>query len=358
MLRALLDVGTIRALRLELLESSELVASSYGLTGRRSHCGIAGLRVAGTLPLLATNFGGPVDVLAATPEDRRPSGVIRPRVWGATLPDNSTSVIREGVEVVSPELALQQLAVRADAVRTALLLSELLGTFSVYQAPGPLAKVLQELADHNQLPAYRGWRAARNNGGKLTGLWSRPPLLSLDRLQNHLALASSRGKRALTEAARRARVGAASPFEAQAGMLLAESVRHGGEGYLGLEHNRRVTLSADAKRLCGLSSCYCDLFWEREGGDVDVECQSSSHHFGSRSSVSDADRSTALQMMGIEVIQLTYAQMENAQRFEAFSRLLAEKLGVERQERTQREKRAQEDLRASVLVDWESLPDV
>ena len=63
-------------------------------------------------------------------------------------------------------------------------------------------------------------------------------------------------------------------------------------------------------------------------------------------------------MMGIEVIQLTYAQMENAQRFEAFSRLLAEKLGVERQERTQREKRAQEDLRASVLVDWESLPDV
>ena len=141
-------------------------------------------------------------------------------------------------------------------------------------------------------------------------------------------------------------------------MLFATAPHCGGEGYASLEHNRRVALSAAAHRACGQWSCYCDLFWGGADGGVDVECQSSSHHFGARSSANDADRATALQMMGVEVIQLTYAQLANAQRFDAFSRFLAEKVGVAYHEKTARERRAQRALRAEVLVDWGSLPNV
>ena len=63
-------------------------------------------------------------------------------------------------------------------------------------------------------------------------------------------------------------------------------------------------------------------------------------------------------MMGIEVIQLTYAQMADASRFEVFSRFLAEKIGAEYREKSERERRAQRELRAKVLVSWESLPNV
>lgn len=141
-------------------------------------------------------------------------------------------------------------------------------------------------------------------------------------------------------------------------MLFASAPRRGGEGYASLEHNRRVALSAAARRACGQWSCYCDLFWGGADGGVDVECQSSSHHFGARSSAGDADRATALQMMGVEVIQLTYAQLANARRFETFSRFLAEKIGVTYHEKTARERMEQHRLRAEVLVDWEGLPDV
>ena len=116
--------------------------------------------------------------------------------------------------------------------------------------------------------------------------------------------------------------------------------------------------SAAARRVCGQWSCYCDLFWGGADGGVDVECQSSSHHFGTRSSASDANRATALQIMGVEVIQLTYAQLANARRFEIFSRFLAEKIGVTYHEKTAREQHVQRTLRAEVLADWESLPNV
>lgn len=62
--------------------------------------------------------------------------------------------------------------------------------------------------------------------------------------------------------------------------------------------------------------------------------------------------------MGVEIIQLTYAQLANARRFEIFSRFLAEKIGITYHEKTEREQHVQRTLRAEVLVDWESLPNV
>ena len=354
----LLSAADLARLRANLRAASPLFDRAYGPGGSRAHYGPAGQRLGGSTALLSTEFGGPVDVLSTLPRDRRPSAIIRPRVWSEALPAGAVCHVDEGVAVFSPVLAVQQLAVRTNPVRVALLLSELMGTFSVYQPPEPLAAALQGLADADRLPAYCGWRAARDNDGRLTGLWSRPPLLEAAALRAHLSHAPSRGRSCLAKASLLARVGAASPFEVQAGMLLAEVPAHGGEGYGELMHNRRVQLSADARQVCRQGACYCDLFWECGERGVDVECQSASHHFGVKSSARDADRATALQMMGIEVIQLTYAQMADASRFEVFSRFLAEKIGAEYREKSEREGRAQRELRAKVLVSWESLPNV
>ena len=361
-LRNLVDRRRIRKLRLDLLEASPRAAAVFGAGRRWFHFGDAGEELAASFSLLATDLRGPIDVLCDDGGARRPSSILRPRVWSGASPDALVR-IDDNLLVTSPALTVQQLATRSTLLRAALLLTELFGSFSVYHAPEPLAELLQELADKGRLVPYCGWRAAIDNNGRLTGLWSRPPLLTHDLLRAHLnSSASKRGRRRLREASDIALSGSASPLEAQAGLLLGAKPRHGGEGYDGMVPNRCIILSREARKLARQTRCYCDLFWERHADDdkrgIDVECQSSSHHFGSRSAPSDADRATALQQMGIEVIQLTYAQLADEARLEAFSRLLAKKLGTPYHAKSDKERQAQRELRAEALRDWEGLPYV
>lgn len=143
-------------------------------------------------------------------------------------------------------------------------------------------------------------------------------------------------------------------------MLLGLSRCRGGEGYGGFEHNRRIALTADAALLARRRVCYCDVYWDGPLPDgvagLDLECQSASHHFGAKSSVSDADRATALQAMGIEVAQVTFAQIADPVTFEVFSEHLARRLGISRPEKTEAQLRAQADLRRELLASWEDLP--
>lgn len=94
---------------------------------------------------------------------------------------------------------------------------------------------------------------------------------------------------------------------------------------------------ADAALLARRRVCYCDVYWDGPLPDgvagLDLECQSASHHFGAKSSVSDADRATALQAMGIEVAQVTFPQIADPVTFEVFSEYLARRLGISRPEK-------------------------
>ena len=359
LLRHLVAPERLRALRANLAECSSVAPTAHGasrLTG-------AGKALSNAAELLATNFGGPVDVLAPNREARRPSETVRPRMWSDGVSPSDIEPVAANVWAARPELALRQVAVRATPVRTALLLAELIGSFSVYIAPAPMAEFLQELADGPGIPPYLRWRPSIDSNGKLTGLWQRPPLATPDLVARHLDEArTQRGAGTVRDALELARPGASSPFEVQAGMLLAPPSRHGGSALDGARHNERVVLSADAARIAQQSVCYCDLFWPRHADPrmrgVDVECQSAAHHFGTSSSAHDADRATALQMMGIEVIQLTYAQLADSAKFKLFSAFLAGKLGEEPHEPTKRELVARERLRQEVLVDWGTLPFV
>lgn len=215
--------------------------------------------------------------------------------------------------------------------------------------------------DDGLLPRYGGWRAALDNDGQLTGLWAHAPLVTPAALAHQSESSGEpRGRARLAEAAPLVCPGAASPFEVQTGMLFGMSRRRGGEGYEGLVHNQRVALSSDAARLARRGTCYCDVYWDGPlpsgARGLDLECQSVSHHFASKSSASDADRATALQMMGYEVAQATYAQVADPAIFESLSRHLAERLGVPYREKTDAQLRAQDELRRELFVDWASLP--
>lgn len=153
-----------------------------------------------------------------------------------------------------------QLASRASIVRTVLLATELCGSFSVYEAPACVREVLQTLVNEKRLPKLDGWSPCLDSEGQITNLWTRRPLVSRDGLLKVAEEASCRNGRArLKEAADLMVPGAASPFEAQTGVILGFSRQRGGEGHTGFSHNRRIALSREARALARRASCYCDF---------------------------------------------------------------------------------------------------
>lgn len=99
--------------------------------------------------------------------------------------------------------------------------------------------------------------------------------------------------------------------------------------------------------------CSCDLYWP---DGLDIECQSAQHHDNEGSFLSDADRSAALELMGVKVLPLTYAQLKDEDRFAAFSAAVAHARGIKVAPKTGAQAKAAENLRAEVMVDWATLP--
>lgn len=134
LLRHIMDADGLGRLRSELRTASSPFDRASGSDRRRAaRLGGAGLGIVESSVLLATGFSGPVDVLVRDAGDRRPSGIVRPRVWSGELPAGSLGHIGGGVDVVSPVLSVQQMAARTTPGRVALMLSELMGSFSVYE---------------------------------------------------------------------------------------------------------------------------------------------------------------------------------------------------------------------------------
>lgn len=147
--------------------------------------------------------------------------------------------------------------------------------------------------------------------------------------------------------------GAASPLEAQAGILLGLSRRLGGEGFLDFEFNKRISLSPTAKLLGGKAECYCDLFFENSG--LDIECQGKLVHDNESSFISDFNRSAALEEMGINVLFASHEILSSPRRFDAFAGLVAKKLNIARPKQTDTHAKAATKLRAELFSDWRRL---
>ena len=315
------------------------------------------LDVLDTIARIAPCVSAPIEILVSDPSDRRPSGLLKPRVMSLDFCRRELVRISPSLCVTSPALTLLTLAPRLSLARLVMAASELCGSFSVYETPPSLREALEGLNRSHMVPRVSSWSPSFDESGHLADLWSRPPLVKPKRIDELADEARGRrGCRLLRRAAGLVVEAAASPFEAQAGMLLGFPCELGGEGYGGFTHNHEVTLSDAARRLAGRRTCRCDLYWPAAEGRraLDLECQSKLYHVGESRGLSDADRATALQSMGIEVLLATYAQFDDERRFDALSATIAEKIGCVPPARTGEYLEARAKLRADVLVSWKA----
>ena len=348
------DEETLLGFRNDLISSLPLPrACAAGPTWR--HAGPILKTVREYQLLLAPGADLPLKVMIDEAKDRRATSIVKTMLWKGPLPHCSTEQIAEGLEVTTPAFTMLQLAHEASLTKTVLMASELCGTYAVFHAPPVIARQLQSMIDHQRLPELDGWRPCLSAGGKLTDLWSRPALLEPNDLVDIAERSDSRnGKATLLKAAELVKPAAASPFESQAGVRLGFPKRLGGEGLGGFSHNEKVDLAPDARLLAQRKCCYCDLYWP---DGLDVECQSTQHHSAEGDYLSDSDRTAALKLAGFEVLPLTYAQMRDETRFDAFVLAVEQALGRKPRPKTSRQVNATRALRSVVFVDGWSLPN-
>lgn len=330
---------------------------SLGISAGRPASSAVALDVLDAAARIAPSVEPPVDVLVSSREGRRRSSLLRPHVIAPALADHELVRVTRTLCVTSPELTLLTLASSLTLAQLVMVASELCGTFSVYHPPKSVEALLEELNRDGLLPRMSSW-VPSFEGGTLSDLWSRPRLTTPERLLDLARRAHGRrGCRMLERAARLCVPLAASPLEVQAGMLLGLPPELSGEGYAGFSHNHEVALSDAARRLAGRRTCRCDLFWPASQGfrAVDLECQSRIYHTGEERGLSDANRSTALQSMDIEVILATYAQFEDVRRFDALSLTIAQKIGRRPPIHTRGFLDSRTELRSQVLVSWGDL---
>ena len=306
-----------------------------------------------TVPLLAANHSGPIDVLTTTSIGHASTLVRAHGLFGEITPGMLVP-IADDTHVTSAEFTLQQLVTRIGIGKTVMLGEELCGSFAVYKPPGLVRTFLQSMIDRRVMPRLGGWAPFVDANGRLSDLWTRPPLTSPHALSAFAARTGQcRGRAQLAEVASLIVSNAASPFEARVGILLGFSRRRGGEGYGGFRYNQEVSLSRDARLLAQRRHCRCDLYWEDAA--LDLECQSSLVHEDAESYLSDSNRTAALGSMGINVLPVTYERIKDAQRFEALSKMVARSLGVQFRKKTDLQSARHESLRKDVFANWESL---
>lgn len=305
--------------------------------------------------LLAPSCEFPLDILAQDRGSRRSSSLLKTVFWNGELPVGATRQITDDLDVTSPAFTMVQLAAKLGLERTLPLASELCGSYAVYDPPTPIKAELQRIANRGRLGTFQGWRPCLDANGKVTELWSRDPLTTPQELLEMAHLSQGhRGSKTLQKVAELVTPLAASPFETQAGLLLGLPERFGGEGFAGLSHNEKIELHRDARLVGQRDCCYCDIYWPN---GLDIECQSALYHDNLDGFLSDADRTAALSLMGVNVLPLTYPQLKDRKRFDAFCDAVADSLGAGRRPKTARQTEAAKRLRAAIFTDWATLPN-
>lgn len=307
-------------------------------------------------PLVKHCLGVPLHYLVGQRGQRTDSKNIKRHLWSADYPQRDIWTLENFGALTSPEMTLLLMARACSPVRLALAMYELCGSFSVFTPPPELEGLLQGPAIE-RINAATGWSRVRDAKGNPTSLWNRPSLLSLERLRAFAGEhRSARGGRAFAQAVSLVAGVTRSPFEAQAALLLSAPRRLGGYGFA-LETNRIIRLSSAARKLYHHDYCEADLCLKSPDGSriVDVECQGAVVHSGLSARMADANRTTALESMGISVVQITYADISRSDRTEVIVDHLASKLGIELKPRTQPMYAAERKLRAEIPSDWGEL---
>lgn len=300
-------------------------------------------------------FGSKLHILVLNDQERTHAKHIKQHLWTGPLPPQATIEDPVVGTVASPLLTLLTLAQHCTDFELAMVMYEFCGEFSVYQPSGQMERPLE--ANKGFEPLGGSWKRAPAATGKPSSLWMRPPLIELHQLDAFVReVRGRRGARRLERAAAMVQGVTRSPLEVQAAMLLGLPRTQGGRG-LELETNATVRLTSAAQRIAHRDYCVADILLTSPDGTrvVDVECQGAAVHEGIAAEISDADRTTALESMGVSVILASHDQLKDPRSFEVLATLLMRKLGMREPPRTQRMLEREADLRRDLFQNWETL---
>lgn len=179
-----------------------------------------------------------------------------------------------------------------------------------------------------------GWAPSFDRKGRITDLWKRPPLTSVEKI-GEAADAFELGQR---HPVRRALAmvcdGAASPAEVKANLLLCAKREFGGEAWERPHLNRKILFSAEAVRLAHQSQCFADSLWMGSRGVLEI--QGEAFHADEEGFRVASGRTAALESMGYSVAELLNEQLASLELWDAVLPTLAKKLGFDLEPRTER----------------------
>lgn len=299
-------------------------------------------------------FGDTIHTLVFSRNEHTNAKHIKQHLWSGPLPPQATIDDPIVGTVASPLLTLLTLAQYCTDVELTMLVHEFCGTFAVYQPSDEIEKALPKTADTRL--AY-GWRRAPSTGKKPSSLWMRDPLIESHELEKFVQLVKGRrGARRLERATAMFQGVTRSPLEVRTALLMGLPRTMGGRG-IKLETNATIRFTQAAKKVARHDYCVADILITSPDGTrvVDVECQGESIHSGIQASISDANRTTALESMGIRVILVSHDQIASADSFNVLMDLVARELDQRLPAQTNRMVTSEEALRGDLFQEWETL---
>lgn len=303
----------------------------------------------------------PLYTLVRTRNSRSCPANMRQRLFLGELPRESVLETEHGFLVTSPLLTAFVMSRHLTDLELLLVLAELCGLFAVCALPAALEAELSRAIDSGAIPKSMGWARCPSEDGTASDMWRREALVlgeDLDRFCSDVC-GMRYGKRFIA-VSHLVPLGAASPFEVEAYLLLGLPRFLGGEGFCGIELNVEAALSASARAIVGKSRVYIDLLLSSPDGErqVAIECQGKGSHGRAGDGLRDADRMTALQAMGYDVLLLTHGQISDEDRFRAIVKAVCRMLDVEYRDKSSEEQGAEALLRSELFVDWSKLGEI
>lgn len=283
---------------------------------------------------------------------------MRQRLFLGELPRESVLETEHGFLVTSPLMTAFIMSRHLTDLQLLFVLAEMCGLFAVCALPAALEAELSRAIDSGAIPTTSGWTRCPSEDGVASDLWRRDALVlsgDLDRFCSDVC--GMRYGNRFIAVSQLVPLGAASPFEVEAYLLLALPRSLGGEGFCGIELNVEVMLSTSARAIVGKSRVYIDLLLSSPDGrrQVAIECQGKASHGRTGDGLRDADRMTALQAMGYDVLLLTHGQISDKDRFHAIVKAICRMLDAEYRDKSSDEQRAETLLRSELFVDWTKL---
>ena len=225
----------------------------------------------------------PLHVMVGDKNQRRSWASVESHLYAKPLPEGSFCRISARVYVASPELTLCQLATKLPFVDLLELCMEFCSGYTL-------------------------------NPESERGFDDRPALTSSARLSSFVRKLKGRhGAKQIRPVLNYVVDDSASPMETITLMLLCLPSKLGGYQLPLPEHNVSIPITERAKSHTKRKHLICDLYWSEF--NLDVECDSTTHHSSKEQLGIDSDRRIILDAMEYSYVGITWWQLEHKEEF-------------------------------------------